>query len=207
MKISVIGNGHIGAGLARAWVRAGHTVVFGSRTPQKSELLALCSCIGATARIVADAAVDADVVVLAVPYPALDDALLAMGDLDGKIVVDCTNAAERGMVLKYGHTTSAAEELQKRLPKSRIVKSFNAQGAENLARPVYGNARASNLYCGNDIEARSVVQQLIADVGFDPVDAGPLSNARYLEPMMLLWVATAQALGTRDIAFQYLRRA
>jgi len=206
MKICILGNGHIGGGLGRAFRRRGHTVTFGSRDPDGTELVQLCQEIGATAAPLARATRDVEVVVLAVPYGALESVLDEIGPLEGTVVIDCTNAVERGMTLKYGHTTSSAEELQKRLPAARVFKSFNAQGAENLANPSYPDARASNFFCGDDAEGRAVVRQLIEDVGFDAVDAGPLRSARLLEPMMLLWVACAKELGTRDIAFRLLRR-
>ncbi len=214
--IAIVGSGHIGMGLGRAWARAGHTVVFGARDPQDAELVAACGEIGARATGVAEAAQDADVVALAVPYAALDAVLEAAGALAGKIVIDCTNAVGRGMALAHGHTTSAAEELQKQIPAARVFKSFNAQGAENLANPRYDGVAATNFFCGGggggggggaeDAAARTIVAGLVADVGFDPVDAGPLKQARLLEPMMLLWVAAAQAYSTRDLAFKLLRR-
>lgn len=206
MKIAIIGSGHIGAGLARAWAKKGHDVVFGARSPEDAELVALARGIGAGAKTVADAPKDADVVVFAFPYGAMGDVLAATGDLAGKLVIDCTNAVEKGMTLRYGHTTSSSEELQTQIPKARVFKSFNAQGAENLANPVYDGAPATNFFCGDDAEGRRVVKALVEDVGFDPVDAGPLKNARYLEPMMLLWIAAAGAVGTRDMAFKLLRR-
>jgi len=206
MNITIIGSGHIGAGLARAWARKSHALVFGARTLDDPELLALCKETHARATTIAAAPTDAQVVVLAMPYGALDEVLKATGDLSGKVVIDCTNAVERGMTLKYGHTTSSAEELQKRIPKAHVFKSFNAQGAENLANPVYDGLPASNFFCGDDENGRRLVKTLVEDVGFDALDAGPLKNARLLEPLMLLWVASAQALGTRDIAFKLLRR-
>jgi 8-hydroxy-5-deazaflavin:NADPH oxidoreductase len=206
MKICIIGSGHIGAGLARAWVGKGHAVVFGARSPEKPELVEICRSIGASAATIAAGVEHAEVVVIAAPFAALDDVLASSGDLAGKVVVDCTNAVQKGMTLKYGHTTSAAEELQARLPAAHVFKSFNAQGAENLAAPVYGDVRASNFFCGDDAAGRVVVQKLVEDVGFEAIDAGPLRNARLLEPMMLLWVTCAQSLGTRDIAFKLLRR-
>lgn len=206
MKIAVIGSGNIGAGLARAWTKKGHAVTFGARAPDAPELTALCGSIRATAKTIRDAASSSDVVVLAVPFGALDEVLRATGTLDGKVVIDCTNAVERGMTLKHGRTTSAAEELQRKLPGARVFKSFNAQGAENLANPRYGDVPASNFFCGDDAEGRRIVRALVEDVGFDAIDAGPLENARLLEPMMILWVTTAQAVGTRDLAFKLLRR-
>jgi len=206
MKIAVIGNGHIGAGLGRAWAKAGHGVTFGSRDPGGEELRTLCQELGTSAAPVAEAARGAEVVALAVPYGALDGVLQAAGDLAGKVVIDCTNAVEPGMRLKYGGATSAAEELQKRLPGAKVFKSFNAQGAENLTDPVYGGVAATNFFCGDDAAGRAVVKRLVEDVGFDAVDAGPLSSARYVEPLMLLWVTSSRATGTRDLAFKLLRR-
>ncbi len=206
MHICIIGSGHIGGGLGRAWRKKGHTVVFGARNPGDAELVALCRETGATAAPVKEALVGATVVVLAMPYGALDDVLAQVGDLAGLVVVDCTNAVAPGFTLKYGHTTSSGEELQKRIPKARVVKSFNAQGAENLANPVYGGVAASNFHCGDDAAARATVGQLVADVGFEAVDVGPLKNARLLEPLMMLWINCANQLGTRDIAFKLLKR-
>src|SRR4051812_20470006 len=114
MKIAIIGSGHIGGGLAAPGKKHGHDVTFGAREPS-----------GDTEAPIADAVRDARVVVLAMPYGALDDVLAAAGDLAGKVVIDCTNAVEPGMTLKYGHTTSAAEELQKRIPRAHVFKSFN----------------------------------------------------------------------------------
>lgn len=209
MKIAILGSGNIGGGLGRAWRKKGHVVVFGAREPSDAELGALSKETGATITTVADAPKGADVVVLAVPWGALDGVLAQTGELAGQIVIDCTNAVERGpggMALKYGHTTSSSEELQKRIPKAKLFKSFNAQGAENLAAPVYGGVPASNFFCGDDAGARSVVKQLVEDVGFEAIDAGPLESARLLEPLMLLWIKLAMGGGSRDIAFKVLRR-
>lgn len=206
MKIAILGSGRIGAGLGRAWAARGHDVVFGVRDPHDPEVQALARETGAAVTTVADAPAGAAVVTLAVPYGALDAVLAETGDLAGKVVIDCTNAVAPGMTLKYGHTTSAAEQLQQRIPGARVFKSFNAQGAENLARPVYGDLAASNFFCGDDAEGRKMVRQLVEDAGFDPIDAGPLANARLVEPMMLLWMAASRSLGTRDLAFRVLRR-
>jgi hypothetical protein len=209
MKIAILGSGHIGGGLGRAWRKKGHAVVFGARDPSDAELGALTKETGASVTTVADAPKGADVVVLAVPWGALDAVLAETGPLAGQLVIDCTNAVERGpggMALKYGHTTSSSEELQRRIPKAKLFKSFNAQGAENLAAPVYGGVPASNFFCGDDAEARTVVKQLVEDVGFEAIDAGPLESARLLEPLMLLWIQVAMSGGSRDVAFKVLRR-
>jgi hypothetical protein len=203
--IAIIGSGRIGGGLARASRRAGREVVFGARDPKDGELVAFAGAIGARTATVGDAIREADVVTLAMPYGALDD-VLAAGDFSGKIVIDCTNAVAPGWTLKYGHTTSSAEEIAKRIPGAKVFKSFNAQGAENLADPTYGGVRASNFYCGDDPEAKKLVGALVEDVGFEAIDAGPLASARLLEPLMLLWIQTSKTVGTRDVAFKLLRR-
>ena len=207
MKIAIIGTGHIGAGLGRAWAGKGHSIVFGTRKPDDPALTALTKEIGAAAATVPDSVRNADVVVMAVPWAALDDVLSAIGDLAGKVVIDCMNAVERpAVVLHFGRTTSWAEEMQKKLPAARVVKSFNAQGAENLANPVYGGVRSTNFYCAGDAEAKRIVKGLVEDVGFEAMDAGALKSARLLEPLMLLWAACSQAVGSRDIAFKLLQR-
>ncbi len=209
MNIAIIGSGNIGGGLARAWCKAGHTVTFGARDPGDAELSTLCAVLGARVATIGEAARSADVIALAMPFAALDSVIEATGDLAGKVVIDCTNAVKRGpdgMTLEYGHTTSSGEHVQARLPRAHVVRSFNAQGAENLANPVYGGVAASNFYCGDNADAKRTVAQLISEVGFEAIDAGPLSSARLLEPLMLLWITTSRQLGTRDIAFKVLRR-
>src|SRR5207248_6055299 len=129
MRIALSGSGNIGAGLGRVWAKHGHTIVYGARDTADPELTALCTEIGAKSASVADAAREADVVVMGVPWAALDDVLGAVGDLAGKVVIDCMNAVERpAVVLHFGRTTSWSEEMQKKMPGARVVKSFNAQG-------------------------------------------------------------------------------
>ena len=207
MHIAIVGSGRIGGGLGRAWRARGHQVTFGVRDPEDADVAALCAETGARATDVAASTDGADVIVLAVPYAAVDAVLGELGArVNGRVVIDCTNALNPGPTLKFGHTTSSAEELQKKIPEARVFKSFNAQGAENLANPVYGGIRATNFYCGDDAEGKALVHQLVEDAGFDPVDAGPLASARYVEPAMMLWVSCSRTLGTRDIAFRLLRR-
>lgn len=200
MNIAIIGSGNIGGGLARAWRKAGHAVTFGTRELADPDLTAMCREIGARAASVADAISGAEVVALAMPAKAVDDVAKA-ADFAGKIVIDCTNNVPRGV-----QSTSWAEEIATKLPGARVFKSFNAQGAENLANPVYGGVRATNFFCGDDPAGKKVVHQLVEDVGFEAVDAGGLSAAKLLEALMLLWVASSRSTGTRDLAFKLLRR-
>ena len=123
---------------------------------------------------------------------------------DGTIVIDCTNPIGPGFTLLHGHTDSGAEAIARLMPGARVVKSFNAQGAENLSQPIYGGVAASNFYCGDDAGAKAAVRALIADVGFEPIDVGGLASARYLEPMTMLWITASRTLG-RHFAFKVLR--
>jgi predicted dinucleotide-binding enzyme len=206
VNIAIIGTGHIGGGLGRAWSKKGHEVIFGTRNVADPDVIGLCQETGAQALSPTAAVATADIVVLAVPHAALEDVLRQTGALAGKIVIDCTNGLSPGPSLKFGHTTSAVEETAKQIPQARLVKSFNAQGAENLVNPVYNGVQATNFFCGDDADAKRVVKGLIEDVGFEAVDVGPLRNARFLEPLTLLWISATQALGTRQVAFKLLRR-
>lgn len=162
--------------------------------------------MGAAVVSVETALTSADIITLAVPFGAVPTVAGLLPDWTGKVVVDCTNAVGPGFTPLVGHTDSSAEINARLLPGARLVKSFTAQGAENLANPVYRGVRATNFYCGDDADAKAIVRQLVEDVGFEPLDLGGLTAARVLEPMTFVWFAASRALGTRDIAFTILRR-
>jgi 8-hydroxy-5-deazaflavin:NADPH oxidoreductase len=203
-KVAVIGAGNIGGGLVRAWAKVGHHVTLGVRSPDDAEVQALARETGARLMTPSEAIAISDIVAIAIPAQAIE-ALGAATSFAGKLVIDCTNHVGPGFSLSFGHTTSWAEEVAKKLPGAKVFKSFNAQGAENLATPVYTSGPAANFFCGDDAAGREVLQQLVRDVGFEPVFAGPLKNARLLEPMMMLWVTAARAKGHRAMGFQLLR--
>ena len=144
----------------------------------------------------------------ATPWEATLAAVDAAGDLSGRVVIDCTNPLLPQLAgLAVGTTTSAAEEVARAASGARVVKCFNTIGAQNFARPQFGDQRASMFLCGDDAEARATVSELASELGFDVVDAGPLKQARLLEPLAMLWISLAyqQALGP-DIGFKLLRR-
>ncbi|MBI4816693.1 MAG: NADPH-dependent F420 reductase [Deltaproteobacteria bacterium] len=205
-KIAIIGAGHIGGALARAWTAKGHSVCIGTRDPDGDEVKALAKEISARVESISEAPKHGDVVVLSVHSPVLGSVLEKVGSLSGKIVIDTTNALAPGMQLAHGGTSSAAEELAKRLPGAKVVKSFNTQGAEVVANPKFGHDRAVNFLCGDDAEAKKVVRGLVEDAGFEPVDAGPLKNARLIEGMTVLWISAAMQLHTRQLGLCLVRR-
>jgi len=209
MKIGIIGSGNMGSGIGKIWATKGHEVIFSySRSPEKLAGLA-ASVPNAKAGTPAEAA-QAEVVLLAVRWPDVPDALKQAGPLNNKIVIDCTNPLKPDLSgLVIGHTTSGAEEISRMAPGAKIVKAFNtafAQVYEERSR-LFGSRRASMLYCGNDAEAKSVVAKLISDVGFDPVDCGPLASARLLEPaaMLLITLGYGMKMGT-NMALDLIRR-
>jgi 8-hydroxy-5-deazaflavin:NADPH oxidoreductase len=204
MQITIVGSGHIGGGLGRAWSRAGHELTYATRGPSSPALEVLLKETRAMTMPLVPALAAARVVVLAVPFGAVHEVADALPDWGGRTVIDCTNAIGPGFTLLHGHTDSAAEVNARRFPGAHLVKCFNAQGAETLARPVIGGAQATAFFCGDDDAAKHIVRLLVRDVGFEPVDLGPLSAARFLEPMTLLWFASARALGTRQVAFKVL---
>lgn len=204
MRISIVGTGNIGGGLGRAWAATGHDVTFGVRDVADPETIALAREVGAAVATIPEALPAAEVIVLATPFTAVEAVAKALPDWSGRVVVDCTNPIGPGFKLLHGHTDSGAEAVARMLPGARVVKSFSAQGAENLAHPVYDGVRASNFYCGDDADAKAIVRRLVDDVGFEAIDAGALSSARYLEPMTMLWITMSRTLG-RQFAFKVLR--
>ena len=204
MRLAIIGTGNIGGGLGRAWAAKGHAITFGVRHVDDADTTALARAIGASVATIPASLADADVIVLATPFAAVPAVAAALPDWAGRLVIDCTNPIGPGFKLLHGHTDSGSEAVARLLPGARVVKSFSAQGAEVLAHPVYHGVAASNFYCGDDAEAKAVVKQLVEDVGFEAIDAGGLSSARFLEPITMLWITMSRTLG-RDFAFKVLR--
>jgi NADPH-dependent F420 reductase len=184
MKVSIIGTGNMGSGLATTFAAAGHEVVIGARDPAKAAALAAQAGQGAIGGGIQAAVQLADVVVLALPYGAMADALAQMPDLAGKVVVDITNpitADFKGLVV--GHTTSAAEEIQKLVPQARVVKGFNTIFAPLLTAEGRKGQSLQVFLAGDDAPAKARVADLARSAGFEPVEAGPLSNSRFIEPI------------------------
>jgi len=209
MKISIIGAGNVGSTLGKAWAAKGHDIVFGVRDPRSAKAQDVVRAVGAKARAasVPDAAGAADVILLATPWPNAEEALRSAGNLAGKVVIDATNPLKPDLSgLAVGLTSSAGEEVARRAKGARVVKCFNTIGAEHMGNPRIAGQSASMFLCGDDVGAKSTVSKLASELGFDPVDAGPLAQARLLEPLALLWISMAYAhgLGT-GIAFKLLR--
>ncbi len=210
MKIAIIGTGKVGSALGTGWANAGHDIVFGSRQPKSDKAQALVKSIGekACADTIAEACAWGEVVVLATPWSAVQDVLSQLdGRLSGKLLIDCTNPVGPGRQLVLGFTTSAGEQVAQWAKGAIVVKAFNTAGFDVMANPYFSGQKASMFYCGDDVDAKVTAARLISDIGFEPVDSGPLNVSRYLEPMTILWLSLVigQGLG-RNIAFKLLRR-
>jgi len=207
MRIGILGSGLMGAKLGTIFARAGHDVVFSySRSRKKLEKLARDAGPTARAGSPAEAAQEADAVLLAVHWSRVDDVLKQAGDLDGTVVITCSlpmNADDTGLIL--AHTSSGAEELARKAPKAQVVSAFGTVPSEVLFS-VFDRRRRKNrpslLYSGDDSKAKRVAAKLIGDAGFEPVDAGALRIARYTEPFTLA-VAQLAYEGDRGPALSY----
>jgi len=181
MRIGIIGKGNVGTAIAAGLSRAGHEVKFGHRDPKEP---------------VAEAAKWGEVIILAVPHDAAVDTTKAVGSAaDGKTVIDVSNALTANMELALGFTTSAAEEIQKMLPKAHVVKAFNTVFAQNQSTGKVGKEQLTLFVVGDDAKAKQAVMRLGKDIGFEPVDGGPLKAARYLEPMGMFMISLGYTLG------------
>jgi len=210
VKIAILGTGSVGSALGTRWSKAGHSVTFGSRRPDSEKVLELLErCAPGTNAVSAKEAIaGVDVVLLAVPWPAARQTLADLGDLGGRVLIDCSNPLTADFSgIELGHSTSAAEEIARWAPTARVVKAFNSASVRVMNDPTFGDYRATMFYCGDDPAAKDMVKQLIAALDFDPVDAGPLASARYLEPLAMLYIHLAfkQGWGS-NCAFKMLKR-
>jgi len=208
MSIAIIGAGNVGHALAQALSQRGEKVFIGVPTPEK--YTASVSAIGPNASLgTVEQAIDAsDVVILAVPFNALESIARSVADWQGKVLVDATNPLAPALSgLSIGTSTSGAEQLAEWAPTAKVVKAFNTTGAENMANAAYAGGLPFMPVCGDDAQARARVVSIATLIGFEALDVGPLSAARYLEPFAMTWIhmAIKQGMG-RKFAFGILRR-
>ena len=213
MDIAILGTGNVGSTLGPAWARAGHTIVYGSRTPDSAsvrELVELTdrsagpgSAHAARALLPAQAAAQADTLLLATPWRVARDYLVGLGDLSGKVLLDATNAIQE----RPQGAASSAELLARALPGTHVVKAFNCIGTSGMADPHFAGQAASLFLAGDDPGAKGRAAGLARDLGFEVVDCGGLGAAEQLEHLARLWVHLAYGLEHGpDIAFTLLQR-
>jgi 8-hydroxy-5-deazaflavin:NADPH oxidoreductase len=216
MRIGILGSGLMGAKLGTMFAQAGHEVVFSyAQSNDKLKKLARDAQGKARAGTPAEAAKDADAILLAVHWSRIDDVLKQAGDLSGKVIISCCLPMDTDNTkLIIGTTNSGAEELAKKVPRAHVVCAFNTVPSEVLFgvfknRTVLNgtqSARPSLVYCGDDSGSKEITAALIRDAGFDPIDAGPLKIARYTEPFALLIGQLAyEGAGGPELAYRFER--
>ncbi len=209
MRIGILGSGLMGGKLGTILARAGHEVVFSyARSNDKLKKLARDAQGNARAGAPGEAAKDGDALLLAVHWSRIDDVLKQADDLSGKVIVTCSLPMDAGNTkLIIANTSSGAEELAKKVPRAHVVSAFNTVPSEVLFGVFEAkrkNTRPSLVYCGDDENTKNVTAGLIRDVGFEPVDAGPLRIARYTEPFALLIGQLAyEGEGGPELAYRF----
>lgn len=211
MRVGILGSGLMGGKLGTLFARAGHEVVFSySRRRKKLDDLARDAGGKAGAGTPGEAARNADALLLAVHWSRIDEVLRHAGDVSGKVLVSCSLPMnEDDTELVVGRTSSGAEKLARKVPRARVVAAFGTVPSEVLFGVFEARGRTprpSLVYCGDDARAKEVTAALIRDVGFDPVDAGPLQVARYTEPFALLIARLAyEGEGGPELAYRFER--
>ena len=211
MRVGILGSGLMGGKLGTIFARAGHEVVFSyAHSKEKLKQLARDARGDARAGTPREAAQDADALLLAVHWSRIDDVLSQTGDLSGKVIVSCSLPMnEENTDLVVAHTSSGAEELAKRIPGARVVAAFHTVPSEVLFGVFEAKGKSTKpslLFCGDDRRGKRVAAELIRDAGFDPVDAGPLRIARYIEPFCLLIAELAYGgKGGPELAYRFER--
>ncbi len=204
MKLGIIGAGSLGTALGARW-QGRHAIMFGGGASAQDAALRLHAMVGSNA----EAAAFGDVVVLAVPFAAIDAALSESGPLGGRVLWSCVNALKADYTgLSIGFDNSAAEEVALRAPGAHVVAAV-PPFAHAIARgPLsYDNGLEPTVFvCGDDLPAKRIVSGLVSDLGAHPVDVGPLTAARLVEPAMMLAVSIAYAGVPRDVGLRLLER-
>ncbi len=205
--IAIIGTGEVGGALGPEFAAQGHTIVYGSREPDRRSVRSLVARTGAgaSATTPAKAVVGADVVVLAVPGLLVEEITRGLGDLSGKIIIDPTNPLERS-IRRFRHAvdTSNAEIIQTAAPDARVVKAFNTLNWTTMVDPTLAGGPVSIPIVGDDAAAKRFVSNLVEGMGLEPIDLGDLEHARWVEGMLILWINNR--FSTRDSFEFHLRR-
>jgi 8-hydroxy-5-deazaflavin:NADPH oxidoreductase len=188
MKLAIIGAGNVGGTLGTAWAqKAGHEIFFGVRNPSSEQAQAVVRRLEgkAHAGTPAQAAAFGDLIVLTTPWNTAETAIRSMGDLNGKILLDATNPLAMGpdgLSLEIGHNISAGEKVQSWATGASVFKTLNTTGFGNMADPIFHGVKSVMFVAGDDAANKPKVIELVAALGFEVVDAGPLRNARTLAP-------------------------
>ena len=197
--VAMIGTGEVASALGPEFAALGHRIIYGSRNPDRPAVRELLLRTGkdALATGQAAAAAQADIVVLAVPWSAVQEVLSNLGDLSDKIVIDPTNprVISNDGLRDYAVASSNAEMIQVMAPEAKVVKAFNTMGWETMVDPASSGGPITVPLVGNDQGAKDTVAAIIEGMGLEVVDLGPIRYAHVVEGLYLIW-GNARALGT-----------
>ena len=201
--IAVIGTGNVGGALGPEFAAQGHDIVYGSREPERADVQELVARTPGNAAVAlpTEAVIGADIVVLAVPGGVAEAAVGGLGDLSGKIIIDPTNRVAPGEDGYFDHTaqTSNGLMIQELVPTAHVVKAFNTLNYATMTDP---DGPVTIPLAGNDSDAKETVAELVAGMGLEPVDVGPIRSSEVLEGMLTIWLNARQAGTPYDYHFR-----
>lgn len=208
MKIGIIGAGRVASALGKKWIASGHDVVFGIRNPNSEKAKYLVENLDDKAQFLSTKELfeSNEIIVLTVPFGAVEGVLKIVGDVSGKTIIDCTNAipfAEE--ILDENRFKSGAEYIAFLAKGAKVVKAFNSIGNNIMEDTNFNGTKADAYICGDDENSNKIVSKLAEDAGFNPLIVGDLSKARSLEHLAWLWISLSQKLG-RNISFKLIKR-
>jgi predicted dinucleotide-binding enzyme len=212
MKVGILGSGAVGKSLARGFSALGHEVKIGSRTPEKLSDFVAEMAGRVSSGTFEEAARFGDLLALATLGEATTEAIRLSGDdsFDGKVVLDATNPlkSEEGRPpgLSIGFDDSLGEQVQRQLPKARVVKCFNTAGNAHFYKPDFPGGPPDMFIAGNDADAKKIAGQVCQHFGWGVVDVGGIEGSRYLEPMCMTWVMHGILSGSWNHAFKMLKK-
>ncbi|OGC75766.1 MAG: hypothetical protein A2Z27_00830 [candidate division Zixibacteria bacterium RBG_16_50_21] len=214
MKVGVLGSGDVGQTLGAGFIKYGHEVKIGSRTPSQEKIQNWIIKNGAkaSAGTFAEAASFGEIIVLATLGTGTQEAIKLAGpkNVSAKIVIDTTNPLDfsKGVPPTHyiGHTSSLGEEIQKWLPEAKVVKAFNIVGNAHMVSPQFSGGPPDMFICGNDEQAKQKVTQILKDFGWPVIDIGGIEGSRYLEPLAMVWILHGFKTNTWNHAFKLLKK-
>lgn len=214
MRIGVLGTGDVGQVLGSGLARLDHQVKMGSRNPDQDKVKSWISRTGhgVTAGTFAEAAAFGEIALLATAWSGTEEALRLAGqkNLAGKAVIDATNPLDftSGLPpkLAVGHTDSGGECIQRWLPESSVVKAFNIVGNPHMVDPQFPGGPPDMFICGNDVDAKRTVTELLKALGWPAIDLGGIEASRYLEPLAMVWILHYFSTNSGNHAFKLLRK-
>lgn len=209
--IAVIGTGDLGGSFGPRLAELGYKIVYGSRTPDNEMVKDLVARTGngATAKSQYDAAQSGDILILAIPWPAMETVAQSLGDLKGKIVIDVSAPWTQGedgypeLIVK----PSSAEMIQKWNPGAKVVKGIGTMSSSIVDDPMAAGGPVSIPIASDYREAKERVAQITAELGLDPVDFGPLRMARLVEAMQLIYMIPLLQRRDEEWEFYFRRTA